>query len=99
MGPLESGLQHAANPPIRIAEMIVDRWIFRLELNRTLELFGRFLVIAESVVGPAERVDDVAVVRALLDSLFDHLHAFVQLDALVNPRITKVVEDVWLVGE
>ena len=46
--------------------MIVDRRVFRLELDRALELLGRFLVVAEPEIGPAERVDDVAVIGTLL---------------------------------
>src|SRR6202008_2823876 len=40
MRPLEARLEDAADPPIGVAEMIVDGRIFRLELDRAIELLG-----------------------------------------------------------
>ena len=48
---------------------------------------------------PAERVDDIAVVRPLLDRAADHLHAVVEIDALIDPGIAEIVQDMRLVGE
>ncbi len=48
---------------------------------------------------PAERVDDVAVVRALLDGAADHLHALVEIDALIDPRIAEIVQHMRLIEE
>src|SRR5690348_15004744 len=67
MRPLEVCLQGASDPPIGVAEVIVDRGVFRLELNRPLKLLHGFLVIAEPEVRPPKRIDDVAVIRALRD--------------------------------
>ena len=67
MRPLERGLQRAADLPVGVAEMIVDGRILGLELDRALEMLHRLVVIADAVIGPAERIDDVAVVRPLLD--------------------------------
>src|SRR5262249_46863718 len=92
MRPLEARLQHASDPPIGIAEMIVDGGILGLELDRTLELLDRLVHVAEPVIGPAEGVDDVTVVGALLDRALDHAHALVEIDALVDPRIAEIVE-------
>ena len=56
-------------------------------------------IVAGAVIGPAERVDDVAVVRPLLDGAADHLHAFVEIDALIDPGIAEIVQHMRLVGE
>src|SRR6516162_7834227 len=85
MRPLEARLQHASNPPIGIAEVIVDGWILGLEFDGALELLDRLLHVAEPIIGPAQGVDDVTVVSALLDRAFDHAHAVVEIDALVDP--------------
>src|SRR3954451_10284832 len=83
--PLETCLELAADLPIGIAEMIVDGGIFRLELDRVFEVLDRLLVVADAEIGPSERVDDVAVIGALLDRTLNHLHAVVEIDALVDP--------------
>ena len=66
MRPLEVGFQRAADAPIGVAEVVVDRRILGLELDRAFKLLDRLFVIADAEIGPAQRVDDVAVVRALL---------------------------------
>ena len=79
--------------------MIVDGRIFRLELDGALELLDRFLVIAGAEIGPAERVDDVAVIRPLLDGASDHVHALVEVHALVDPGIAEIIEHLRLLGK
>src|SRR6476660_3451917 len=93
MRPLEARLQHASNPPIGIAEVIVDGWILGLEFDGALELLDRLLHVAEPIIGPAEGVDDVTVVGALLDRALDHAHA------LVDPGIAEIVEHMRLIGK
>src|SRR5262249_48025141 len=97
MRPLEGRLQRTADPPIGVAQVIVDRRILRLELDGALELLDRLVVIGEPVERPAERIDDVAVIGALIDRLADHPHAVVDVDALVDPRIAEIVEDLRLI--
>jgi hypothetical protein len=99
VGPLEARLQHASDPPICITEMVVDGRILWLELDGALEMLDRLLYVAKPVIGPAEGVDDVTIVRALLDRALDHAHALVEIDALVDPRIAEVVEHVQLIGK
>src|SRR6266404_1799560 len=84
MSPLEFCFQRAADAPISVAEMIVDSRILRLEIDRTLQMFHRVFVVADAVIGPAERIHDVTIVRALLDGPLDHLHALVEIDALID---------------
>src|SRR5262249_22597412 len=70
-----------------------------LELDGTLELLDRLLDVAQSVIGPAQRIDDVTIISALLDRTLDHAHAFVEIDALIDPRIAEIVEHVRLIGK
>ena len=56
MCPLEFCFQHAAGPPIGVAEMIVDGRIFGLELDRALELLHRLFVIADPFVKLTEQM-------------------------------------------
>src|SRR5713101_5150811 len=98
MGPLEFRLQRAADAPIGVAEMVVDRRVFGLEIDRALEIFHRVFEIADAEIGPAQRVHDVAVVGPLIDGALDHLHALVEIDALIDPRITEIVQHMRLLG-
>src|SRR5437762_13865859 len=82
--PLEARLQYPADPEIGISQMIVDRGVFRLELDRAFEVLDCFLVVANAVIGPAERINDVAVVRALLDRALNHFHSVIEMDALID---------------
>src|SRR5262245_41158604 len=95
--PLEARLEHASHSPVRIAEVIVDGGILGFELDGALELLDRLLHVAKPVVGPTQGVDDIAIIRALLDRALDHAHTLVEIDALVDPRIAEVIEDVRLV--
>src|SRR6185312_5513119 len=56
MRPLEARLEHTADAPIGVAQMIVDGRIFRLQLDRAFELLHRLVIVAELVIGPAERI-------------------------------------------
>src|SRR5712691_6365889 len=60
MGPLEAGLDHPPDLPVDVAEMIVDGRVLGLELDRAFEVLDRLLVIANPIIGPSERVDDIA---------------------------------------
>jgi hypothetical protein len=53
--------------------MVVDGRILWLELDGALELLDRLLHVAKPVIGPAEGVDDVTIVRALLDSVLTRI--------------------------
>src|SRR5262245_9864337 len=63
MLPLEARIDPAADPPIGIAQMIVDIGRGGSKLNRFLERARGFLIPAEPVIGPADRIRDVAVER------------------------------------
>ncbi len=78
--------------------MVVDGGILGLQIDGALEVLHRLFVVADAVVGPAEGIDDVAVVGTLLDGALDHLHALVEVHALVDPGIAEIVQHVRLVG-
>src|SRR5207248_1826188 len=71
--PLIARFRQAAALPIGVTQMVVDRRILRHQLDRFFELFDRPGIIAHPVMRPAQAVDDVAVIGAQLDRLFDHL--------------------------
>lgn len=65
--------------------MIVDRGILRLQLDGALQMLHRIFILADAIIGPAERVHDIAIIWPLLDRAADHLHAIVEIDALIDP--------------
>ena len=52
MRPLETRLELAAELPVDVAQMVVDGRVFRLELDRAVEMLDRLFVVADAVVGP-----------------------------------------------
>ena len=54
--------------------------------------------VAKPVVGPAETVDIVAVVRLQLHRLADVLHRLLQVAALIDPGIAEIVEHEGFIG-
>src|SRR5262250_1478992 len=52
--PLETSLELASDPPVSVAEMIIDGRVLGLELDRALELLDRLLDVAQPVIGPAQ---------------------------------------------
>src|SRR5262249_62137554 len=65
--------------------------------DRAVKLLGRLFVISKPEMRPAERIDDVAIVGTLLDRLLDHPHPLVEVDALIDPGIPEIVQNVRLV--
>src|SRR6516225_4953021 len=53
------------------------------KLKGAVELLGRFLVLLETEVRPAERIDDVAIVRALIDPPLEQSQPIVQVAAVI----------------
>src|SRR5262249_42055124 len=54
MRPLEARLDHAANLPVSVAQMVVDGRILGLELDSMLEMLHSVLVLANAIVRPAK---------------------------------------------
>ncbi len=98
MVPLELRFELAADAPIGVAEVIVDRRIRRLQADRPLEFADGLVIVAKPEVSPAEAVDDIAVLRPQRDGAAQHLEALVEMDALVDPGIAEIVQHQRLVG-
>ena len=65
--------------------MVVDDGIAGLELDGALQQLHRFVVMAELVMRPGERIDDIAVLRLQFDGAAQHLEGFVEVKALIDP--------------
>jgi len=63
MRPLEFGFKRAAMPPIGVAEMIVVVGSSGLRSMARSRFFTASSKLADPVIGPAQRVHDVAVGR------------------------------------
>ena len=99
MRPLERRLEPAAGAPVGVAQMVVEHRIVRLQRHRALELAHRVVELAEPVIGPAQRIDDVAVARPEIDRLADQVHGLVEVHVHVDPGIAEIVHDLRLVRD
>ncbi len=72
--------------------MVVDHRVGGAQLDRALQLAQRLRIAAEAVIGPAQRIDDVAVARAEFDGTAQHLQRLVELEMLIDQRITEIVQ-------
>ena len=73
LAPLEARLPLAADPPVGVAQMIVERRISGHQPDCVLEVFDRLLEIAEPIVRPTQTVDDAAVGGPQTYGLLDEL--------------------------
>src|ERR1700719_681662 len=74
VGPLELCFKHAIDLPVNIAQMVVDGRVDRFQFDRALKVLHRLVVIGYPAIGPAQRVDDIAIIGPLLDRTLDHPH-------------------------
>ncbi len=96
--PLERRLEFAAGSPVGIAEMVVDLGVGRSAIAR-FELLPRASSKRPSAeIGPAEAVDDVAVVRASASTAFSIMsQRRLEVHALIDPAIAEIVQHLRLV--
>src|SRR5262245_6718417 len=95
--PLEARFPLAANPPEGVTQMVVEHRILRAQLNGPLEMLDRLLVVAQSIVRPAEAVDDIAVVALLAYRFLDQRHPLFEIATLIDPGVAEIVEGQRLV--
>ena len=84
--------------PVSIAQVLDDGGIVALLLARPLQPLDRLVVLAEPVIGPAHRIGDGAVIGPQLGGALQHLHAGIEIEALVDPAIAEIVQHVGLLG-
>ena len=84
MRPLEARLQHAFDPPIGIAEMIVDGRILGLKLDGALELFARPRHIM--IVPDMPKTRSGKIMRRVLAAISNNEDAG-DISTLANPEI------------
>ena len=90
--PLKAGFPLAANAPEGIAQMVVKNRDLPGELDGPLEMLDGLLEVAKPVMGPAQAVDDIAVVTLLAHGLLDQRHTLLEIAALIDPGVAEVVQ-------
>ena len=96
--PLEARFAFAPNRPIDIAQMVIQNGVCRHQFDCTLHDRHGFVVAAQTVIGPAKAIDNVAAIRLRFDRALDHPQRLVQFQPFVDQRITQVVQHLRLVG-
>src|SRR6476619_4680035 len=97
MIPLEMRFELPTDAPIRVAKMIVDNRVRRLQFDCAFELFDRLIVLSELVTPPAETVDDITVGRPQFDGAAEHLERLVEIDTLIDPGIAEIIQNQRLI--
>jgi len=77
--------------------MVIDDWIAGHQGNRALQFNDSFIEPSQPVIGPAEAVHDVTVIRAQLHGLADHVKRRVQIHLHIDPRVSQIIENQGLI--
>src|SRR5260370_11016890 len=85
------------NPPIRVAEMVIQHRVSRLQIDGPLQGLRRFRKLSELEMSPAQTVDNIAVVAPQFDRPAEHFERFFQIDAAINPSVAKIIENERLI--
>ena len=78
--------------------MVVDDRVAGLQFDGALEQADGLVVMAELVMRPAERIDDIAVLGLQFDRAAQHLERFVEMQVLVDPGIAEIIQHQRLFG-
>ena len=78
-------LKLAAHTPIDVAQMVIDCRIARFDIGCPFKLFQCFIETPEAIIGPAERIDDVAGAWSQLHRLADHFQTLIEVHVHVDP--------------
>src|SRR5687768_7746143 len=82
----------------RVAEVLEDHGIFLGAVDGALELVHRFAVAALLIVGPAEAVDEVAVLGLQRQSLVDERDGLVEVLTALGVHVADVVVGLGVLG-
>src|SRR5256885_100447 len=85
------GVLVVAGLVVGVAQVLEDDRIFLGLLHRALQLAQRVGILALLIVGPAEAVDEVAVLRLQRERGADHLEGLVEVLALLRVHVADVV--------
>src|SRR5258708_31124340 len=92
IGVLVAGFLGFAQPPIRVAKMLRNRWIAAGQVDRALQLLDCFFVIALLIIDPSEAVDVKSVLGFDIERPLDQLFGLDQVDALLGVTIAEAVQ-------
>ena len=95
---MEPRLLAPPDPPVSIAQVVVDDRILRPQFDRALQVLQPLAVLAEAIVDPAQAIDDVAVVGTQLDGAHQHTLGAVEIQLLLDPGVRQVVHHEGLLG-
>src|SRR5262245_12952981 len=96
--PFETGFGLTPGAPVGVAEMIDDLGVGRRELSRLFQLLDGVVILAELEIGPAEAVDDIALVGPRSDCFADQVETFLDLLSAVDPAIAEEILQLRPVG-
>jgi hypothetical protein len=98
MAPLIGGFQLAPDAPVGVAQMVVEDRVVGHQPDRALEFAHRVLVALQPVIGPAERIHDVAVGGPEFDRALDEVEPLLEVHVHVDPGIAEIVQHLRVVG-
>uniref|UniRef100_A0A0N4ZZV5 Transposase n=1 Tax=Parastrongyloides trichosuri TaxID=131310 RepID=A0A0N4ZZV5_PARTI len=96
--PLEARLALTPHGPVGVAEVVVDLGVGGLLGHGLFQVIDRLVELAAMILGPAQRVLDIAVRRIGGERPRDHLGPLLDPHAAVDPEVAKVVEHGRIVG-
>lgn len=92
MAPLKAGLKDTPKLEIDIPQMIIDHRIAGHSLDGFFQPFQCFIVIAQAIIGPADRIEDGSILRPQLNGAMQHGQGFGEVEMAINPGITQIIE-------
>src|SRR5437773_5542721 len=96
--PDADGIVGAAGLDIRVGEVVQDDGVFFGERHGALQFFERLRVAALLVVGPAQAIDEIAVLGVEIESALDELHGLGQVLAALDVHVADVVVGLGMLG-
>jgi hypothetical protein len=62
-----------------------------VQAHRTLKVDDRTVKVSQLIKHPTQAINDVAIARAQINCTFKHPARTIEIEALFNPRVAKIV--------